>query len=76
MEDDFKYLFAEKKGRTLCLKYNCAWELSMFDYLVDKGYKLQHSSEAHWNRQHDEIGRPVEAYLLDDDLKEFDIGSW
>jgi len=76
MNENFKYLFAEKNDRTLCLKYNSGWEISTFDYLIDKGYKLRHSSEAHWNRQHDEIGRMVECYLLDDSLKVFDIGTW
>lgn len=76
MTDEFKYLFAEKNGRTLCIKYNESWEITVFDYLIDKGYLLRHSSEAHWNRQHDETGCLVQAYLLDNELIQFDIGNW
>jgi hypothetical protein len=73
---DFKYLFAEKNGRTLCLKYDEDWELSTFEYLMSKKYSLRPASEAHWNRQIDETGQPAECYLLDNSLSVFDIGSW
>ncbi len=72
----FKYLFAKKGNRTLCLKYNAEWELRSFDYLVDKNYKLTPASEQHWNRQIDEVGNMAECYLLDEELTEFDVGTY
>ena len=74
--ETFKYAFAEKNDRTLCVKYNQQWESIWWEYLHDKGYKLRSSSEQHWNRQIDEFGSPCECYLLDDDLENFDVGEW
>lgn len=74
--ESFKYCFASKNGRTLCIKYSEKWELSQFEYLNDKGYTLTPASESHWNRQIDEVGRLVECYLLDNDLQEFNVGTF
>lgn len=57
MEEIFKYAFAEGNGRLFCIKYNQDWELTWFEYLHDKGYKMGSASEQHWNRQIDETGR-------------------
>ena len=75
-EEIFKYAFAEKNGRRLCVKYNQFWENHWWEYLYDKGYELRSASEQHWNRQIDEVGRMCECYLLDRDLLEFDVGSY
>lgn len=77
MDDEiFKYAFAEKNGRRMCIKFNQHWESIWWEYLHDKGYELRPSSEQHWNRGIDEVGRLCEKYLLDKELLEFDIGTW
>ncbi len=73
---EFKYLFAKKPYRTLCLKYDEEWELSTFEYLVGLGYILSKANEDYYNRQIDDVGRPMECYLLDNKLKIFDIGMY
>ncbi len=75
MEENFKYSFAEKHGRILCVKYNESWE-NYWEYLHDQGYALRPSSEQHWNRQIDEKGGLCECYLLDDETEGFTIGNW
>ncbi len=73
---EYKYLFATKGRRTLNLKYNSNWEMTCFDYLVDKGYKLRAGSKEHWMQQIDEDGSMTDTYLLDDELKRFDVGTY
>ena len=43
-EEIFKYAFAEKNGRRLCVKYNQFWENHWWEYLFDKGYELRSAS--------------------------------
>ena len=76
IKENFKYAFAEKDNRCLCIKYNNCWEFTFFDYLTDKEYKLTPASEQHWNKQIDEVGRICECYLLDEDLQEFNVGNY
>ncbi len=74
--ENFKYAFAEKLDRRMCIKYNQDWELIWWEYLNDKGYKTRSASEQHWNRQIDEVGRSCQCYLLDNDLETFDVGTF
>jgi len=74
--EKFKYAFAEKNGRSLCLKFNEQWELICWEHLVSKGYIITPASENHWNRQIGELGATCECYELDDTLEYFDIGEW
>lgn len=76
MDEIFKYAFAEKNGRRMCIKYNQHWEHIFWEYLYDKGYEIRPASDQHWNRQIDEVGRMCECYLLDKELTKFDVGTY
>ena len=76
MSEVFKYAFANKFERLLCIKYSDDWEFIWWEYLYDKGYELRSASEQHWNRQINEVGENCECYLLDKDLNNFDVGIY
>jgi len=70
------YFWAVKYQRRLIIKANEAWHESAMGYLMGKEYKLEPASEQHWNRGIDEVGRKCEVYLLDEELTEFDVGTY